>query len=105
MKVLNPMFDYRHFCKNLPDALQRALLLDYDGTLAPFHSDPSRAFPYSGVPEMLNRIMSSGKTRVVVISGRWTKDLLPLLALRRQPEIWGSHGLERLRKDGSNEIA
>jgi trehalose 6-phosphate phosphatase len=105
MKVLNPLIDYERFCKRLPDAPEKALLLDYDGTLAPFHQDPSKALPYSGVPEVLDRIMSSGKTRVVVVSGRWTKDLLPLLSLRRQPEIWGSHGLERLRKDGSYEIA
>jgi trehalose-phosphatase len=42
---------------------------------------------------------------VVIISGRWTKDLIPLLKLRQLPEIWGSHGWERLRADGSHEIA
>ncbi|MBU2498073.1 MAG: trehalose-phosphatase [Proteobacteria bacterium] len=79
--------------------------MDYDGTLAPFHVDPSKAFPYPGVRNLLNRIMDAPGVHVVIISGRWTKDLIPLLHLQKQPEIWGSHGLERLKMDGIYEIA
>jgi trehalose-6-phosphatase len=49
--------------------------------------------------------MPASDTRLVIITGRWTKDLLPLLQLKRQPEIWGSHGIERLKMNGSYEIA
>jgi trehalose-phosphatase len=42
---------------------------------------------------------------VVIASGRWTRDLVPLLGLRYSPEIWGSHGWERLQVDGAYETA
>ena len=47
-----------------------ALLLDYDGTLAPFSTDRDSAFPYPQVREMLSKIIATRGTRVVVISGR-----------------------------------
>ena len=34
-----------------------------------------------------------------MISGRGAADLEGLLGLRERPEIWGSHGLERLKRD------
>jgi trehalose-phosphatase len=55
------------------------------------------------VREILNAILRAGTCRVVIVSGRWTRDLLPLLGLDQQPEIWGSHGLERLFPDGRRE--
>lgn len=86
-------------------AEQRALLLDYDGTLAPFHVRRDQALPYPGVREIIGAMLRAGHTRLVVISGRWTQDLIPLLGLDQIPEIWGSHGWERLRPDGSYEPA
>ena len=80
------------------------LMLDYDGTLAPFHVDRDKAFPYEGVPEALERIMEDTDTRLVVVSGRWTKDLVRLLDLNPPPEMFGSHGLERLFPDGRYEV-
>lgn len=72
-------------------------MLDYDGTLAPFRVRPADAAPYPGVIPLLDGIMESGGTRVVIVSGRWTRDLLPLIGLKRRPEVWGSHGWEHLR--------
>ena len=80
------------------------LLLDYDGTIAPFRVERDAAFPYPDVPPLLDRIMETG-TRVSLISGRWIKDLTPLLQLKRQPEIWGSHGWERRFADGRYAVA
>jgi trehalose 6-phosphate phosphatase len=82
-----------------------ALLLDYDGTLAPFELDRGQAVPYAGVTEVLQDIMDTGRTRVVMISGRRAQELVPLLRLSPPPEIWGTHGLERLRSDGNYELA
>lgn len=93
------------FYEQLSRASQKALLLDYDGTLAPFHVNPEKALPYPGVSELLDKIMKVPNVRLVIITGRWIKDLIPLLKLERQPEIWGSHGIERLKADGSYEIA
>lgn len=80
-------------------------MLDYDGTLAPFRVQPEKAIPYPGVRKILSNILKAQHTRVVLISGRWTKDLIPLLELDPLPEIWGSHGWERLRADGTYQIA
>ena len=46
------------------------LMLDYDGTLAPFRVDPSQARPYPGITEILDAIMQQGVTRLVLVSGR-----------------------------------
>lgn len=105
MKTLNSSVDVPLFFRRLREASQNALLLDYDGTLAPFRVDRDRAFPYRGVREILETLVGVPRLRVVIVSGRWIKDLKPLLKLKTQPEIWGSHGMERLRTDGSYEIA
>lgn len=105
MRVLNPDIDPADFLTRVRAAPRRLLLLDYDGTLAPFHVNPRRAQPYPGVCQRLDALMADGRTRVVLVSGRWTRDLLPLLALQRQPEIWGSHGWEQLKPDGGYAVA
>jgi len=105
MKILGQQIVLESFYKQRNQVSQKALLLDYDGTLAPFHLDRDKAYPYQGVPEMLDRIMEAPDMRLVIITGRWIKDLMPLLQLKEQPEIWGSHGIERLKIDGSYEIA
>jgi trehalose 6-phosphate phosphatase len=104
MKILNPETNLDLFYQKLAEASQKALLLDYDGTLAPFQIEPNKAYPYPGITEMLNSILQGVETRLVIITGRWIRDLLPLLQLEKQPEVWGSHGIERLKRDGSYEI-
>ena len=105
MKVLNPNLDLQLFYQHITQAAYRVLFLDYDGTLAPFNTEPAKALPYPGIRDLLNKIMLSGNVRLVIITGRWIRDLIPLLKLNSSPEIWGSHGLERLKPDGSYEIA
>jgi trehalose 6-phosphate phosphatase len=80
------------------------LLLDYDGTLAPYSLDRDRAFPYPGITNLLQKIMDCGRTRVVMITGRNASDVVSLLALHPRPEVWGCHGLERLRPDGTLDL-
>jgi trehalose 6-phosphate phosphatase len=105
MKTLNPKVSLEVFFEQMGKAVEKALLLDYDGTLSPFHRDPSKAYPYPEVRDVVNRIKKSGEVRVVIITGRWIRDLLPLLKLTEPPEIWGLHGMERLNPDGSYELA
>jgi trehalose-phosphatase len=81
-----------------------ALLLDYDGTLAPFRQDRYQALPYPGMPVLLTEIMNTGQTRLVLISGRPAHEVASLLGIRPHPEIWGANGLQRLRRDGSCEL-
>jgi len=100
MQSLNPRVNLKTFFERISSARERVLMLDYDGTLAPFQVRPERATPYPGVVEALDEIMQGGDTRVVIISGRRAADLTRLLPLRKQPEIWGGHGWERLSPGG-----
>ena len=93
-----------HFLGSLAGAPARVLLLDYDGTLAPFQVERDRATPYEGVREAVKSILSSGHTRVVVISGRQVTDLQRLLGVEPPPELWGTHGWERLERGGPHRL-
>ena len=79
-------------------------MLDYDGTLAPFRVDRFKAQPWAGVRGLLNSIQSQGKTRMVFVTGRPAGEIVPLLALDTQPEVWGLHGVERLYADGRRDL-
>lgn len=92
------------FLRTVAQASQAALLLDYDGTLAPFQTQRDQAYPYPGVTLILQEIVRNGRTRVVVISGRDANDVLPFLNIHPRPEIWGIHGLQRSKTDGSMEM-
>lgn len=105
MHILNPGFKFDDFFVRARAARSRVLMLDYDGTLAPFRINPADALPYAGVVPLLDKIQEAGHTRLVVVSGRWTQDLVPLLGLKRMPEIWGSHGWERLGEQGDYSAA
>lgn len=97
MQATHPPFDIDRFFDRVRSTRTRVLMLDYDGTLAPFRDHTADAAPYPEVVPLLNAIMDARHTRVVVVSGRWVKDLIPLLGLAHEPEVWGSHGWERVR--------
>jgi trehalose-phosphatase len=94
----------RNFWTQLETAEEAALLLDYDGTLAPFTIVRNQAFPYTGVTELLEAIERDTHTRLIIISGRAIDDLLPLLNLRPLPEVWGCHGWEWLNVQGKRVL-
>ena len=100
MQILNPGVDLHAFFDRLAAARDCVLLTDYDGTLAPFHERPECAHPWPAAVAAIEALMEQRATRVVVVSGRELKDLLPLLPFRRRPEIWGAHGWQRLLPDG-----
>lgn len=93
------------FFDRLSRSRERVLLLDYDGTLAPFSFNRERAFPYPTVPELLDCIMSTCQTHVALISGRSAREVPPLLGMTPHPEIWGTCGIERLDADGRYSVA
>ncbi len=88
------------FFEQLSHSRERVLLLDYDGTIAPFSANRHRAFPYPTVPELLDCIASTCRTRVALITGRAAREIPPLLGLHPHPEIWGSYGIEYLHANG-----
>ncbi len=103
----NPMTDnpeIQKFLLRLKESRLSALLLDYDGTLAPFTVDRRAAFPYSGVQSLLQTISDSERTRIVIVTGRNATDISRLLPLRPPPEVWGSHGLQRLQPECDSEM-
>lgn len=104
MRVLAPQLDWAAFLDRIAAARSRLLLLDYDGTLAPFHVRPELAVPSPETARALEDIMKAGGTRVVIVSGRPANELPPLLGLKPHPEIWGSHGRERLHTDGQRTV-
>ena len=101
VRTVNPIV-VEQFMNAVAQSPVSALLLDYDGTLAPFCLDRQRALPYPGMTALLQEI-TIGRTRVAIITGRNAHEIVPLLALHPRPEIWGCHGLERLRTDGTCE--
>jgi trehalose 6-phosphate synthase/trehalose 6-phosphate phosphatase len=80
------------------------LLLDYDGTLAPFRVDRFQARPWAGVRDLLTQIQRQGKTRMAIISGRSAREIKPLLGIDPPLEVWGLHGAERLFPNGRREL-
>jgi trehalose-phosphatase len=92
------------FLSRLSRARSRALLLDYDGTLAPFTMNADEAYPYPEISDTLHCIQRETDTRVVIVTGRRTSDIPRLLGFKGT-EVWGCHGCERLKADGSTEIA
>ena len=92
------------FLSRLSRARSRALLLDYDGTLAPFTCDRAQAYPYPEIRNTLHRIQRETDTRLVIVTGRKASDI-PRLLKFTDIEVWGCHGVERLGANGSNEIA
>lgn len=92
------------FLERVHESPQSALLLDYDGTLAPFREQRDAAHPYPEVARVLAEIMAVTATRVVIVSGRAAAEVAQLVGLNPCPEIWGAHGLERLLPDGSLKL-
>lgn len=90
--------------QRLRSAARSVLMLDYDGTLAPFHVNRFEATPYPGVEERLVTLSTIPQVRLVLISGRYAREVRDLLGPGIQGEIWGSHGRERLGSDGTYEL-
>jgi trehalose 6-phosphate phosphatase len=99
LKVLSGKVDLPAFFGLVRRADKRVLLLDYDGTLAPFTIRRDEAVPYPAVRELLKEILPLHNTRTVIISGRAIKDLEELVGLDPLPELWGSHGWEHQSRD------
>ena len=101
MRALDPSLDLDAFWRSAASSARRALLLDFDGTLAPFSADRLRPVMREGVAELVDEIARSGRTRVAVVTGRGARELRSLLPADLPVEIWGSHGLERLEPSGA----
>lgn len=87
------------FWSVLRNSEKKLLALDYDGTLAPFHSDPMKAYPLPEIKELLVAIRRMENTRLAIVSGRPVFEVLTLLGDMGITLI-GSHGFEIRLPDG-----
>ncbi len=84
-------------------AHHRLLVLDYDGTLAPFRVERSLAFPVSRSLMMLQGLSASHHTRLAIVSGRPLGELEQLVGDLPMTLV-GGHGWERRDPDGTRHL-
>jgi trehalose 6-phosphate synthase/phosphatase len=73
-KNLKPMMRAK-LLKDFQKSNRRLLLLDYDGTLVSFVSDPSKAKPDHAITNILRRLAANRRNEIVIVSGRDRKTL------------------------------
>jgi len=81
-------------------APHRLLMMDYDGTLAPFRIEREEATPLPRSIELLHEVARHHATTVAIISGRPLEELERLVG-PLPAELFGEHGAERRMPDGS----
>jgi len=90
------------FWQAVASAPHRCLVLDYDGTLAPFHTDRMKAFPLDGIVELLTTIRDETETHLAIMTGRPLRELLALLGDLDIP-VSASQGSEFVFPDGRHQ--
>lgn len=97
-------------------ASKRLIILDYDGTLVPFHKNPRKASPSPELLGILKQLISDGKNKLVISSGRdpqtldlWLGDLPIGLAAEhgvfyKENGIWIENIQEHLWDDEVRQI-
>ncbi|MCO5175632.1 MAG: trehalose-phosphatase [Thermomicrobiales bacterium] len=80
-----------------------ALFLDFDGTLAPFHSDRMQAYPLPGSMDAIRAINDQPRTNVAIVSGRPISEIMTLIG-ELGMTISGAHGYEYRTPDGGYQV-
>lgn len=88
MRILDVHGDNAPFFQELAQAKRRVLVVDYDSVIAPC-SDAHSGMPYPTVAELLDCIMTTSRTRVVLITGGEAEELASPLS-GPAPDVWGS---------------
>lgn len=92
------------FFARLRRASLRVLMLDYDGTLAPFRVKRDHARPFPGILEAIDRIARDERNRIIVVTGRKISNFQAISGFPDGLEIWGSHGWEHQCSNGAREV-
>ena len=85
-------------------AARSTLMLDYDGTLAPFQVERQRALPYPGVEERLRTLAEISCVSVILVTGRSGDELRRMFSLAQRFELWASHGREHIEANGERRL-
>ncbi len=91
MRILNFADDNTPFFKALANAKRRVLVVDYDSVVAPVCDAVTSSIPCPTISELLDCIMTTGRTRVVLIRRSQTAGFdrhVPGPA----PDVWGMDG-------------
>ncbi len=91
MQRLDVHDDNARFFQDLAQAKRRVLVLDYDNVISPGGDAGNRGIPCPTVAELLDCIMTTGRTRVVLVTGSRKADLVPP-APGPAPDVWGTGG-------------
>lgn len=82
----------KQVAKLFENAQNRLILLDYDGTLVPFYSDPDDAIPEKHIMQLVEKLNNIPSTRVYIISGR-NKDFLERIFDGSGAGLIAEHGI------------
>ncbi len=80
------------------------LMLDYDGTLAPFHVDRMSAVPYPGVEQRVDQLLALDSVSLVLVTGRPAEELRSLFPAAKRMDLWASHGRELYTASGRYQL-
>jgi trehalose-6-phosphatase len=95
---------HESFFSKLANSDNCILLLDYDQTIPLFCHSQRNASSHASIRELLQAIITRGRTRVILISELQALEVVELLQMSPTPEIWGSRGLERRTPKGICEM-
>ncbi|XP_039262026.2 trehalose-6-phosphate synthase-like [Styela clava] len=85
------------------DTSKLALLLDYDGTLAPIASHPDLALMPTETKRVLERLCNISDVHIAIVSGRKVENVKEMVGIDKITYA-GSHGLEIIHPDGTKFI-
>ena len=91
MQVLDVHDDNARFFQDLARAKRRVLVVDYDRVIAPNSGAEPRGTPCPTISELLDCIMTTSGTRVVLMTGGQAHSLGPL-GPGPTPDIWETGG-------------
>lgn len=80
--------------ENFTISARKLIILDYDGTLVPFHPVPSQALPSQPLVRLLREIRKEPGTIMAIVSGR-NKEFLDAIFAEQEIVIFAEHGAHR----------
>ncbi|XP_050304055.1 uncharacterized protein LOC126741605 isoform X1 [Anthonomus grandis grandis] len=92
-----------YLAKYIGDSLKLALLLDYDGTLAPIAPHPDLAIIPAETKKVLERLSNLSDVYIAIVSGRNVDNVKQMVGIEGITYA-GNHGLEILHPDGTKFV-
>lgn len=92
--------DFSQFLSNVKESSNLAILLDYDGTLAPIRPHPDLAVLPSETKKVLERLARIPDVHLAIISGRSLENVKKMVGIEGITYA-GNHGLEIIHPDGT----